>query len=111
MTSFIFSNFLDLKQLKNYQIYIHTNKIRIQMIEFKFKWTNQKVTPHYHPGGSARLDSNVDVTARSVPPQPGQAVAPGALAVAPPGRVLPPATGTNLTCQCKMMHMALHYAK
>jgi hypothetical protein len=65
MTSFIFLNFLDLKQLKNYQIYIHTNKIRIQMIEFKFKWTNQKVTPHYHLGGSARLDSNMDVTARS----------------------------------------------
>jgi hypothetical protein len=80
---------------------VKTASISVQTIGFEFKRTNKEAIPHYRPsaptaGGSARPGSNAGANARSgqaiaMPPTrrvtlARAAVAPGALAVASPGR-------------------------
>jgi hypothetical protein len=63
MTSFIFFKVFEPQTVKNSQICI-------QIVKFKFKRINQKVSPHYRPptptaGGNAHLDYNAGATVRS----------------------------------------------
>jgi hypothetical protein len=71
-----FFKFFEPQKIKK-QLNLYSNdQIHIQMIEFKFKWTNQKTPPHYRPptpaaGGTARAIAPNSAPMLTLPPTSG----------------------------------------
>jgi hypothetical protein len=116
-----FFRFFGVIKVKKWLVFSSKGQICIPTIEFEFKWTNQKLTAHYHPSTPVASGS-VGYTARAlplglapvhaVPLGPGrcypcrpcepphhlhQAVPPDRLALPPPGRAVALPTETSLS--------------